>query len=108
MTTHYQLHVHEAFMSRALNLAAKGIGLTSPNPMVGCVLVKDDKIIGEGFHEKYGGSHAEVIALKNSTEDPVDSIAYVTLEPCFRDTFLPNNFVLRLHFLITEFSPSLR
>ena len=70
------------FMKRALELAEKGRGKTSPNPVVGAVIVKDGKIIGEGWHEKYGGPHAEVNALKNATESVEGADMYVTLEPC--------------------------
>lgn len=70
------------FMARALELAAKGIGHTRPNPMVGAVLVKDGKIIGEGYHGHYGGPHAEVEAFANATEDVSGATLYVTLEPC--------------------------
>ena len=69
-------------MSRALELARKGRGRVSPNPMVGCVLMKDGEIISEGYHEQFGGPHAEVMAIRNSRKDPVDSVAYVNLEPC--------------------------
>jgi len=69
-------------MSRALELARKGRGRVSPNPMVGCVLMKDGEIISEGYHEEFGGPHAEVMAIRNSRKDPVDSVAYVNLEPC--------------------------
>ena len=69
-------------MSRVLELARKGRGKVSPNPMVGCILVKDGEIIGEGYHEEFGGPHAEVMALRNSRTDPMDSVAYVNLEPC--------------------------
>ena len=69
-------------MSRSLELARKGRGKVSPNPMVGCVLVKDGEIIGEGCHGKFGGPHAEIMAFRNSRKDPVDSIVYVNLEPC--------------------------
>jgi diaminohydroxyphosphoribosylaminopyrimidine deaminase/5-amino-6-(5-phosphoribosylamino)uracil reductase len=65
-----------------LELAGKGRGRVSPNPMVGCVLVKDGEIIGEGYHNEFGGPHAEVMALRNSRMDPIDSIAYINLEPC--------------------------
>ena len=74
--------VNAAFMSRALELARQGRGKVSPNPMVGCVLVKDGEIIGEGYHEKFGGAHAEVSACQNARQDPIDSTVYVTLEPC--------------------------
>lgn len=69
-------------MRRAIDLAKKGSGYTNPNPLVGAVIVKDDKIIGEGYHEKIGGLHAERNALKNCKEDPKDAEIYVTLEPC--------------------------
>lgn len=75
-------NIHENFMSRAIHLAKKGRGKVSPNPMVGCVIVKNGKIIGEGFHKKFGGDHAEVDAFKNCTDDPTDASLYVTLEPC--------------------------
>ena len=69
-------------MRRALVLAGNGCGHTSPNPMVGCVIVKNDRIIGEGWHAYCGGLHAERNALKNCTEDPSGADLYVTLEPC--------------------------
>ena len=78
----FSIDVHESFMSRALELAKKGRGKVSPNPMVGCVLVKDGEIISEGYHEQFGGPHAEVMAIHNSRKDPVDSAAYINLEPC--------------------------
>jgi len=70
------------YMKRALDLAKKGMGYTNPNPMVGAVIVKDDKIIGEGYHQLYGSHHAEVNAFKNATEDVAGATMYVTLEPC--------------------------
>ncbi|TAF32267.1 MAG: bifunctional diaminohydroxyphosphoribosylaminopyrimidine deaminase/5-amino-6-(5-phosphoribosylamino)uracil reductase RibD [Cytophagales bacterium] len=72
------------FMNRALFLAARGQGTVSPNPMVGCVVVYDGRIIGEGWHERYGGSHAEVNALKNLSDSDIlaKSTVYVNLEPC--------------------------
>ena len=72
----------EYFISRALNLAKKGQGLTSPNPAVGAVVVKNGIIIGEGFHEKAGQPHAEVIALNNAGKNAEGAAIYVTLEPC--------------------------
>lgn len=69
-------------MKIALSLAAKGMGNVSPNPMVGSVIVKDGRIIGQGYHEKYGGLHAERNALKNCSESPEGAVMYVTLEPC--------------------------
>jgi diaminohydroxyphosphoribosylaminopyrimidine deaminase/5-amino-6-(5-phosphoribosylamino)uracil reductase len=70
------------YMERALELAMKGAGKTSPNPLVGAVIVKDGRIIGEGYHEVYGGPHAEVNAVASATEDVEGSTIYVTLEPC--------------------------
>lgn len=69
-------------MKRAIELSKKGTGYTSPNPLVGAVIVKDGKIIGEGFHEFYGGPHAEVNAFIDSKEDVEGATMYVTLEPC--------------------------
>ena len=70
------------YMARAIKLAAKGLCTTSPNPRVGCVLVKNDQIVGEGFHVKAGQGHAEVNALKQAGELSIGATAYVTLEPC--------------------------
>lgn len=70
------------YMKRALKLAKKGAGFVSPNPMVGAVIVKDGKIIGEGYHMKYGEPHAERNALASCTESPKGATMYVTLEPC--------------------------
>lgn len=72
----------ERYMRRALDLAANGLGHTRPNPMVGALLVKDGRIIGEGWHEQFGGPHAEVNAFNSCTEDPKGATLYVTLEPC--------------------------
>lgn len=70
------------YMRRALELAEKGMGRTNPNPMVGCVLVKDGRIVAEGYHEKYGEFHAERNALTRCWEDLTGAEMYVTLEPC--------------------------
>lgn len=72
------------FMNRAFELAQLGLGSVSPNPMVGCVIVHDNRIIGEGWHKKYGGPHAEVNAINNVQDKSLlhESTAYVTLEPC--------------------------
>ena len=78
------MHSHEHFMRRALELASLGMGSVSPNPLVGCVIVHEGRIIGEGYHEYYGGPHAEPNAI-NSVKDPSllpFSTVYVTLEPC--------------------------
>ncbi|MCR4963468.1 MAG: bifunctional diaminohydroxyphosphoribosylaminopyrimidine deaminase/5-amino-6-(5-phosphoribosylamino)uracil reductase RibD [Firmicutes bacterium] len=69
-------------MGRALALAEKGRGRTSPNPMVGAVIVKDGRVIGQGWHAVYGGPHAERNALAACRESPAGSTMYVTLEPC--------------------------
>lgn len=70
------------YMQRAITLAQRGMGFVNPNPMVGAVLVKDGRIIGEGYHEKYGDLHAERQALAHATCDPAGATLYVTLEPC--------------------------
>lgn len=70
------------YMRMALKLAEKGAGYTSPNPMVGAVIVKDGKVIGKGYHERCGEGHAEVNAFKNAISDTEGATIYVTLEPC--------------------------
>ena len=70
------------YMHRAIELAEKGRGRTSPNPLVGAVVVKDSRVVGEGFHEVVGGPHAEVNALSCAGKDANDATMYVTLEPC--------------------------
>ena len=70
------------YMRRALELAKRGIGFVNPNPLVGAVLVKDGQILGEGYHQRYGGPHAEVNAVASATESLEGATAYVTLEPC--------------------------
>jgi diaminohydroxyphosphoribosylaminopyrimidine deaminase/5-amino-6-(5-phosphoribosylamino)uracil reductase len=70
------------YMARALQLAARGLYTTDPNPRVGCVLVKDDVVVGEGWHERAGGPHAEVAALSAAGDKGAGATAYVTLEPC--------------------------
>jgi len=72
----------EKFMRMAIQLAKKARGFTSPNPMVGAVLVKEGNIIGQGYHRKYGNYHAERDALLSCNDDPRGSTMYVTLEPC--------------------------
>lgn len=72
----------EQFMHRALELALKGWGKTSPNPMVGAVIVKGNRIIGEGYHHKAGSPHAEVNALHKAGKRARGATLYVTLEPC--------------------------
>ncbi len=70
------------YMERALALAEKGVGWTSPNPMVGAVIVKEGRIIGEGYHARYGALHAERMALQACQESPEGATMFVTLEPC--------------------------
>lgn len=70
------------YMKRALTLAKKGVGKTSPNPAVGCVIVKNGAIIGEGWHKRAGGHHAEVHALEMAGVEARGADVYVTLEPC--------------------------
>lgn len=70
------------WMNRALQLARKGIVTTQPNPRVGCVIVKDDQLVGEGWHQKAGSPHAEIHALHQADKAAHGATAYVTLEPC--------------------------
>ena len=74
--------LNQRFMERAISLAKKGVVWTNPNPMVGAVIVKNGEIIGEGYHERIGGLHAERNAFKNCRENPKGAEMYVTLEPC--------------------------
>src|SRR6201984_3756510 len=69
-------------MNRALALAERGLETTHPNPRVGCVIAKDERIIAEGWHERAGEAHAEVAALRAAKEPVTGATAYVTLEPC--------------------------
>ena len=73
---------NEIWMQRAFDLALLGSGRVAPNPLVGCVIVKNDQIIAEGYHQQYGGPHAEVNAIENATASVEGATAYVTLEPC--------------------------
>jgi diaminohydroxyphosphoribosylaminopyrimidine deaminase/5-amino-6-(5-phosphoribosylamino)uracil reductase len=74
---------HDAtYMQRALELAARGEGCVEPNPMVGCVIAKDERIVGEGWHQHFGGPHAEIEALNAAADAAQDATMYVTLEPC--------------------------
>ena len=74
--------IDRAYMQEAIALAERGRGHTAPNPMVGCVLVKDGRVIGRGYHHQYGSLHAERDALAACSEDPAGATMYVTLEPC--------------------------
>src|ERR1700737_5195696 len=69
-------------MARALELAARGLYTTDPNPRVGCVVVRDDRVLGEGWHVRAGEPHAEVLALRAAGPDARGATVYVTLEPC--------------------------
>lgn len=80
MTTFTALdHLH---MARALRLAERGLFTARPNPMVGCVIAHGDRVVGEGWHQRTGGPHAEVFALRQAGEEARGATAYVTLEPC--------------------------
>jgi diaminohydroxyphosphoribosylaminopyrimidine deaminase/5-amino-6-(5-phosphoribosylamino)uracil reductase len=72
----------EYYMKLAIELARKGRGYVSPNPMVGAVIVKNGRIIGKGYHKCFGGNHAEINAMNNTVENITGSTLYVTLEPC--------------------------
>jgi diaminohydroxyphosphoribosylaminopyrimidine deaminase/5-amino-6-(5-phosphoribosylamino)uracil reductase len=78
------MNLHEKYMRRCLELAALGLGNTAPNPLVGSVIVNNSQIIGEGYHQRYGESHAEVNAIKSVKDKSLlaSSTIYVNLEPC--------------------------
>ena len=69
-------------MTSALRLAAKGRGTTSPNPMVGAIVVNEGRVVGQGYHLRPGLPHAEVLALERAGHSPAEATLYVTLEPC--------------------------
>ncbi|HTC15316.1 MAG TPA: bifunctional diaminohydroxyphosphoribosylaminopyrimidine deaminase/5-amino-6-(5-phosphoribosylamino)uracil reductase RibD, partial [Steroidobacteraceae bacterium] len=69
-------------MQRALTLAARGLESTDPNPRVGCVVAQRGRIVGEGWHERAGEAHAEVVALRAAGSQAAGATVYVTLEPC--------------------------
>jgi diaminohydroxyphosphoribosylaminopyrimidine deaminase/5-amino-6-(5-phosphoribosylamino)uracil reductase len=79
----------EYYMKLVIALARKGRGYVSPNPMVGAVIVKNGRIISRGYHQRFGGNHAEINALKNAAEDVAASTLYVTLEPCCHEGKTP-------------------
>ena len=72
----------ESYIQLALEIAKKGTGEVSPNPLVGCLLVKNDRIIGAGYHQKYGANHAEINAFENAKEPVEGSTMFINLEPC--------------------------
>src|SRR3990167_1704336 len=73
---------HKKYIELALKLAENGKGKTSPNPIVGCLIVKRNAIVGKGYHKKAGEEHAEIIALKDAGKKAENATMYVTLEPC--------------------------
>ena len=75
-------NIDEKYMRMAIELAKRGAGAVNPNPMVGAVVVKNGKVIGEGYHKFFGGSHAEVYALEDAGKEAEGAAIYVTLEPC--------------------------
>ena len=75
-------NIDEKYMRMAIELAKRGAGAVNPNPMVGAVVVKNGKVIGEGYHKFFGGPHAEVYALENAGKEAEGATIYVTLEPC--------------------------
>ena len=87
------METHEKYIRRCFELARLGIGHVKTNPMVGSVIVYDGKIIGEGYHERYGEGHAEVNAVKSVKEEDkhllTQSTIYVSLEPCFHEGKTP-------------------
>src|SRR6186713_2290135 len=80
------MNIHSKYMSRCIQLAQQGAGTVAPNPMVGAVLVHEERIIGEGYHQQYGGPHAEVNCIESVKEGDKHlipfSTLYVSLEPC--------------------------
>ena len=70
------------YMQQALALARRGQGFVSPNPLVGCVIVKDGAMVGRGYHQRFGGPHAEVHALQEAGARAHGAVLYVNLEPC--------------------------
>lgn len=75
-------NIHKKYIKRCFELAAMGQGTVYPNPLVGAVIVKNEKQISEGFHKKYGSDHAEADAIKNTNEDLHGATLYCNLEPC--------------------------
>lgn len=84
MTINFGMKIHENYIKRCIQIAKNGLGSTAPNPMVGCVIVANNTIIGEGFTSPYGGNHAEVNAIQSVKNKELlkNATLYVTLEPC--------------------------
>ncbi|GJL79967.1 MAG: riboflavin biosynthesis protein RibD [Nitrospinaceae bacterium] len=82
MATILAKNTAETYMHRVLELARKGAGRTSPNPMVGAVIVKNGRVVGEGYHKKAGSAHGEIAALKKAGRQAKGAVLYVNLEPC--------------------------
>ncbi|MFC1587045.1 bifunctional diaminohydroxyphosphoribosylaminopyrimidine deaminase/5-amino-6-(5-phosphoribosylamino)uracil reductase RibD [Planctomycetota bacterium] len=81
--------MHDKFMARALNLARQGYGRVSPNPLAGAVIVKNNEVIGEGYHHQFGGEHAEISAIADATESCRGATIYINLEPCCHEGKTP-------------------
>jgi diaminohydroxyphosphoribosylaminopyrimidine deaminase/5-amino-6-(5-phosphoribosylamino)uracil reductase len=79
----------ESYIKLAIEIAKKGMGCVAPNPLVGCVIIKNERIIGAGFHEKYGGKHAEINAIESAIESVEGSVMYINLEPCSHQGLTP-------------------
>ena len=79
----------ESYIQLAIEIAKKGNGYVSPNPLVGCIIIKDDRIIGAGYHEKYGETHAEINAIQSAKESVEGSSLYINLEPCSHHGLTP-------------------
>ena len=79
----------ESYIKLAIEIAKKGMGSVAPNPLVGSVIIKNERIIGAGFHEKYGGKHAEINAIESAIESVEGSIMYINLEPCSHTGLTP-------------------
>src|SRR5687767_5800262 len=84
-----QTDTDRAHMARAIELAQRGLGRVSPNPVVGAVIVRDGEVVGEGWHGEYGGPHAEVNAIADAAGDVRGATMYVTLEPCCHEGKTP-------------------
>ncbi|MEI6684019.1 MAG: bifunctional diaminohydroxyphosphoribosylaminopyrimidine deaminase/5-amino-6-(5-phosphoribosylamino)uracil reductase RibD [Bacteroidota bacterium] len=81
--------IDETYMKRAITLAKRGAGWVNPNPLVGAVLVRDGRVIGEGYHEFFGGAHAEVKAIRSASGPVAGATLYVNLEPCSHEGKTP-------------------